>query len=325
MPGAEDLAYCDLEPLVAEGGRFVAYTYCFSVLIMTFKRHSGIHFIRPGQSGARAAWGWSALTMLAGWWGFPWGPVYSISTLYQNCRGGMDVTEAVMATFSGQQRAAQLMARRPKVPVGAGIWALRVAVLAVPLLLIWMIVTAPSRPEREENRTFTAVTPLENATTQLLRRVSGGNTHEAEDLAMALQKDWQASLEEACAKTPGVKKPAACHVWCQLGSGTCAFLVQMGELRNFDDGSKQRMAEAAWKSAQEVLEQAPLGHPELRLAVALHGKAHFDRLLLGDYQAGHEPVAAGRELPASEASRALASYFAPPVRRPAAAAAPPKP
>jgi hypothetical protein len=31
-----------------------------------------------------------------GWWGFPWGPIYTIGTFITNFGGGKDVTEIVM-------------------------------------------------------------------------------------------------------------------------------------------------------------------------------------------------------------------------------------
>jgi hypothetical protein len=34
---------------------------------------------------------WIALTSLLGWWGIPWGPIYSIQSLVTNFRGGKQV------------------------------------------------------------------------------------------------------------------------------------------------------------------------------------------------------------------------------------------
>ena len=35
---------------VDRGARFVVYLYCVSIVVMTFKRTSDIHFVRAGQS-----------------------------------------------------------------------------------------------------------------------------------------------------------------------------------------------------------------------------------------------------------------------------------
>jgi hypothetical protein len=36
-------------------------------------------------------------TLLLGWWGFPWGPIWSFAALARNAQGGHDVTAEVMA------------------------------------------------------------------------------------------------------------------------------------------------------------------------------------------------------------------------------------
>lgn len=84
---------------VAQGGRFVVFEYTISILIMTFKRGSGLQWIPPGESTFVRALPYTLLTCVAGWWGFPWGPIYSIMTLATNLRGGRDVTAEVVANM----------------------------------------------------------------------------------------------------------------------------------------------------------------------------------------------------------------------------------
>ena len=40
--------------------------------------------------------------LVAGWWGIPWGPIYTIQSIYNNSRGGKDVTEAVANSLRAQ-------------------------------------------------------------------------------------------------------------------------------------------------------------------------------------------------------------------------------
>ena len=40
---------------------------------------------------------WTLLTLLAGWWGIPWGPIYTIQSLVVNLKGGKDVTASLAA------------------------------------------------------------------------------------------------------------------------------------------------------------------------------------------------------------------------------------
>ncbi len=85
---------------VARGGRFVIYTYVVSVLVMTFKRPSDIYFVGAGQSRVTKGLPFTAVSFLLGWWGLPWGIIYTIQALHQNFTGGRDVTEAVLAAVA---------------------------------------------------------------------------------------------------------------------------------------------------------------------------------------------------------------------------------
>ena len=74
------------------GARFVQYQYCISVLIMTFKRGTDIYFLRAGENPKLKGLEWTLLTLVAGWWGIPWGPIYTIQSLWVNMKGGHDLT-----------------------------------------------------------------------------------------------------------------------------------------------------------------------------------------------------------------------------------------
>lgn len=95
--GVEGLSVHQLRDEVSRGGRFVVYGYCVSLLILTFKRSSDITFVRAGQSPVVAGLGWTFLSFFLGWWGFPWGFIYTPMVLIQNLGGGTDVTAQVMA------------------------------------------------------------------------------------------------------------------------------------------------------------------------------------------------------------------------------------
>ena len=84
---ARDAATAEWVAQVEEGGRFVVFTYCISVLVLTFKRGSDITFLRRDQDGAGDAIKYSVLSALLGWWGIPWGPIWTIGALISNARG----------------------------------------------------------------------------------------------------------------------------------------------------------------------------------------------------------------------------------------------
>lgn len=84
---------------VQRGGRFVVYEYCFSIVIMTFKRGSDVYFVRADESRFMKGLGFTMISLLFGWWGFPWGFIYTPMALATNLGGGRDVTNEIMAQF----------------------------------------------------------------------------------------------------------------------------------------------------------------------------------------------------------------------------------
>jgi hypothetical protein len=95
--GMEGRSPAQVADEVRRGGRFVFYQYCFSVLIMSFKRASPIYYIPPGQSVVTPGLLWSGLSFLVGWWGFPWGFVWTPMVIFKNFTGGYDVTAEALS------------------------------------------------------------------------------------------------------------------------------------------------------------------------------------------------------------------------------------
>ena len=98
--GLENMTGSDLRTELARGAKFVIYQYCISILIMTFKRPSNIYFIRAGENAVGKGLGFSLFSVLLGWWGIPWGPIYTIQSLVTNFQGGKDVTQGVLASMA---------------------------------------------------------------------------------------------------------------------------------------------------------------------------------------------------------------------------------
>jgi hypothetical protein len=99
LVGVGDMTVGEVDDLVRQGGKFVVYQYCVSVLILSFKRSSDVHFIRPGQGAVTPGLPFSLVSLVCGWWGIPWGPIWTIMTLANNVGGGKDVTAEVMAAL----------------------------------------------------------------------------------------------------------------------------------------------------------------------------------------------------------------------------------
>jgi len=100
--GTETMTPDALRFEIEHGGRFVVYGYCISILVLSFKRVSGIYYIRPDESAFGKGIIFSLISLTCGWWGIPWGPIWTIATVVRNCRGGLDVTEQVAKALTAR-------------------------------------------------------------------------------------------------------------------------------------------------------------------------------------------------------------------------------
>jgi hypothetical protein len=99
IQGMEGMTVSQLQDELRRGGRFVVFEYCVSIIVMTFKRSSDVYFIRAGEGTAGKSLGYTLLSLLLGWWGFPWGIIYTPMALITNLGGGRDVTQQVVAAM----------------------------------------------------------------------------------------------------------------------------------------------------------------------------------------------------------------------------------
>lgn len=97
--GTEGLDGQQLGLELQRGAKFVTYQYCISILILTFRRSSDIYFVRAGESAVGKGLGFSSISLFLGWWGIPWGPIYTIGSFITNFGGGKDVTTEVIASL----------------------------------------------------------------------------------------------------------------------------------------------------------------------------------------------------------------------------------
>jgi len=67
--------------------RLVAMYYVLSFLVVTYRRAASAIWCQ--RCMAREAAKWTFLSALLGWWGFPWGPVYTLQALFINAKGGL--------------------------------------------------------------------------------------------------------------------------------------------------------------------------------------------------------------------------------------------
>src|SRR5947209_2647369 len=95
--GLDALTPAQLEAELQAGSRFVFFEYCISLLVVTWRQPTDIFLLRPGERRWRRALRYTLVSLLLGWWGIPWGFVYTPLALFTNMTGGRDVTAEVRA------------------------------------------------------------------------------------------------------------------------------------------------------------------------------------------------------------------------------------
>ncbi len=74
------------------GAKFVVYQYCVSLLVVSLYRSSEVHFIRSNESAVLHGMKYTLLSLALGWWGIPFGPIFTVAAIAINLCGGRNVT-----------------------------------------------------------------------------------------------------------------------------------------------------------------------------------------------------------------------------------------
>jgi hypothetical protein len=99
IKNANGLTLQEVKNEIHNGGKFVTFEYTVSILVMTFKRPTDVYLLRAGESHWGKSLPFTILSLLIGWWGFPWGLIYTPMSLFTNLSGGNDVTVEIMQHF----------------------------------------------------------------------------------------------------------------------------------------------------------------------------------------------------------------------------------
>ena len=78
------------------GARFVSFSYCVSVFLVTFRRSSGVIYLPPETTALWVGSRYLLVSLLLGWWALPWGPIYAVGCIWQALRGGADCTSQIV-------------------------------------------------------------------------------------------------------------------------------------------------------------------------------------------------------------------------------------
>ena len=101
--GIENMGNLELQSELQRGGKFVTFPYVISVLVITFRRTSDIYFIKADESAVVKGLPFTLLSLFVGWWGIPWGIIYTIGALWTNLNGGRDVTAEILSAMGQTQ------------------------------------------------------------------------------------------------------------------------------------------------------------------------------------------------------------------------------
>ncbi len=122
---------------VMAGGRFITVPYVISVVVLSFKRSMGsVHYVSQGAWPMGEVFSATLITCLLGWWGFPFGLIWTFISLFHLWRGGRDVTGEILTREVGGQEARRILSMAPKPAPPRTIWLVRLIILVPVLVLV---------------------------------------------------------------------------------------------------------------------------------------------------------------------------------------------
>lgn len=103
--GVRPLFAEELRTRLASGSRCVRFEFCFSLLFVTVRRQSPVYLTDSWQQRYVRGLGYSALAVLFGPWGVPWGLLWTPWAVWVNATGGADCTREVLAWLDSARTA----------------------------------------------------------------------------------------------------------------------------------------------------------------------------------------------------------------------------
>lgn len=96
IAGTEGKSVAEIREEVGRGARFVVFPYVISILILTFQRSSAVVYLPPGASALAKGAPYLLISLLCGWWGFPFGLIFTPIAIVRVLAGGKDVTDQIL-------------------------------------------------------------------------------------------------------------------------------------------------------------------------------------------------------------------------------------
>lgn len=86
----------EIAGILNDGGKFVIFTYTISIVVMTFRRSKDtIYYIKSDESPIKYGWSSLLISLFLGWWGIPFGPIYTIQSMIRAFTG-KNITDDVV-------------------------------------------------------------------------------------------------------------------------------------------------------------------------------------------------------------------------------------
>lgn len=89
-----------LQELVKTGSKFIVFQYSISLVFFTLRPLSKATFIEKETDFHKYRKRYNLISLIFGWWGLPWGPIYTISGIKFNNNSALDVTEDIMLNIT---------------------------------------------------------------------------------------------------------------------------------------------------------------------------------------------------------------------------------
>lgn len=75
----------------SSGGRYVQFSYTISLGIVTFTNYSEPIHIERDEGTFGKGLKYTIISLLFGWWGIPFGPIFTVVSVIENCTGGREL------------------------------------------------------------------------------------------------------------------------------------------------------------------------------------------------------------------------------------------
>jgi hypothetical protein len=95
IKGLENMTNEEINRELDRGGKFVIFPYAISIVVMSFRRSSDIYFLKSSDSAIKYGFKYLLISFFLGWWGLPWGPIYTIQSIIKAFKG-KDVTNELI-------------------------------------------------------------------------------------------------------------------------------------------------------------------------------------------------------------------------------------